>query len=172
MKISWTLNGMNPIKREHLKCNVSYWKIDILMSSARFLEKMDKSWLIKGLSASKQSKLIFDMVRDQQNFTKENIDELINHEIKGSGSSVELTIFVNPVFFQTQDMVKNPSAEMKKKLKHAFHKIHKKGLEYEPTTEQKFIDNFEFEFKKLYTHDFYGKVIEDDGKELYVKPKP
>jgi hypothetical protein len=162
---------MNPIKIEHLKANIDYWKIDILMSSARFLEKMDESWLVKGLSASKQAKLIFDMVRDQQNFTKENIDELINYKVTTDKkrSRVQLKVFVNPVFFQTQELVKNPSADAKKKIRHVFHKIHKKGLEYEPTTEQRFIDNFEHEFKKLYTHDFHGEITENDGKQLYAK---
>lgn len=173
MKIRWTLFGMNPLKAGHLEANVNFWKMDTLFESARLLKKMDKSIMVKVVGKSKQAKLIFDMVRNQNEFTKENIDEIINYEInevdRDGDYVVTIELFINEVYFDTQQAMAVPTADIRRKLnkiKALFRTT--SGERYEPTTRQGFIDIFESELRKYYTKTYSGDVLEDDGVSLSV----
>lgn len=177
MKVRWTLFDMTPLKTEHLKSNIYAYKMEILMTSAKFLERMDSSLLVKFLgTASKQSKMIFDLVKNQKEFTKENIDEIINYNViepvENTPGTVIFDLFIHSAFFETQEAIRNPTREMRSHIKMAGRKLMRKEIQHDPITEQKFISAIEKEIHKWYTPEFYGEVLEDDGKELHVKNKP
>lgn len=179
MKVRWTLFDMTPLKAEHLKANLEYWKVDIVFESVRLLEKMDKSMLIKVVGKSKQAKLIFDMVRNQSQFTKENINELISFDIKEADRDsvgkafnyvVCIDLFVNNVYFQTQQALYNPGKELRDKVTKIVKRFRTvSGDNYEHQTPQGFIKSLENEFSKYYTKYFNGEILEDDGLTLSVR---
>jgi len=176
MKVRWTLFDMTPLKTEHLKSNIFAYKMEILMTSAKFLDRMDKSLLVKFLgTASDQSKLIFDMVKNQKEFTKENIDEIIkydvNEPVENTPGTVVFDLFIHRAFFETQEAIRNPTREMKAHIKMAGRKLLRKEIQHDPISEQKFISAIEKEIHKWYTPEFHGEILEDDGKELFIKKK-
>lgn len=173
MRIRWTLFDMTPMGTEHLKANIFAYKMEILMTSVKFLEKMDDSLLVRFLSANSQSKMIFDMVKNQREFTKDNIDEIINYKVlqpdENAPGTVVFELFIHSAFFETQEAIRNPAKEYKSQLKMLGRKLMRKEIRHDPISEQKFINAFEKEIYKWYTHNFVGEVLEDDGKDLYVK---
>lgn len=175
MKVRWTLFDMTPLKTEHLKSNIYAYKMEILMTSAKFLEKMDKSLLVKFLSANSQSKMIFDLVKNQKEFTKENIDEIINYQVlqpeANTPGTVVFELFIHKAFFETQEAIKNPTKEFRSQMKMMGKKLMRKEIKHDPVSEQVFISAIEKEIHKWYTPDFHGEVLEADGKELRVKTK-
>lgn len=173
MRVRWTLYEMNQLKAGHLKSNVEFWKYDTLFESSRFLQKLDKSIMVKVVGLSEQAKMIFDLARNQQEFTKENIDELINFDIqnvdKENDFVVVFDLFIAPVYFETQQALKNPGVDIRRKLNKLKAKFRTTdGNYYEPTSRQGFIDIFESEIKKYYTKKFAGEILEEDGESLSV----
>ena len=174
MRLRWTMFDMTPMKTMHLKANIEMYKMEILMTSARFLERMDKSILIKLLSANSQSKMLFDLARNQKEFTKENIDQIINYDISepedNTPGSVVFELFIHQSFFEAQEALRNPQTrEMRNHIRVAKKKLLRKEIEHEPVTEQMFIKAVEKEIHKWYTPNFHGEILEADGKELHIK---
>src|SRR4030042_119437 len=103
MKIIWTLNGLTPFDIEHLKGNLNAWRLDIIMTSFKIIEDMDKSLSVKLFSLSKQAKLIFDTVRNQKDFMINNIDELIKYEVrKKNEGTIEVELYISPTHYEGQ----------------------------------------------------------------------
>lgn len=143
------------------------------MISSKSLEKMDKSLLIKFLSLNSQSKLIFDLAKSKHEFTVDQIDEIINYKVLqpdiNTPETVVFELFINKSFFEVQQAMANPPREFKSALKMIGKKLMRKEIRQDPITEQKFISGIEKEIHKWYTNEFYGEILEDDGKELQVK---
>jgi len=134
---------------------------------------MDKSLIVKLMSKSSQASLLFDMARTQNEIKKEQMDEIIQFDVKSADRDgdyvVVFELFISPVFFEMQNNIANPSVEVKRRL-NGFKKIFRTsgGGKYQPTSRQGFIDTFEGEMKKYYTKKFAGEVVESDGDELSV----
>jgi len=176
MRIRWYLFDLTPIAVEYLKADVAYFKYHTLFRATKLLKKMDESIGINWLGKlSGQADMIFQMVRSQNTFTSEQIDEVLDFKVDHSdyhgNQCVVLELFISDVFIETQGAIKNPMADVSKKvrkIKKLFSFRDEKGYVQEAFTHQGYIDAFEGEIRKTYTRKFSGEILEDDGKELII----
>lgn len=163
MKVRWTLFDMTPIRSGHLEANIRYWKYDWLFKTEEFIRRLDKSVARKVLSkVSGQAKMLFDMVYFQKQFTRDQINEIVDYKIvepdEFNNGVVVFELFVNSVFFESHDAIQN---QLSMGVKHM-----KRFKRARVISRQHIIDQFEKEMFELYTDAIHGEVLEDDGKSL------
>ena len=156
MKIEWTLHNISDLYFWHLKANLEYWKMDMLYNADRYVNRIDRSRTIKLVSKNKQANMLIEFARNRGKLAQEDIDSMVNYRLKRDGNNVILELFVNDVYFSTIDSLD------KGRIGRALSK------HLNIPSRQNIIDTFEDEFTKMYTKDFHGKIIEDDGKELNI----
>jgi len=160
MKVRWILRDMTPLKNDHLRANLEYWKMDMVLKSSEMLEKIKKSKFLKVMSkASPEVQNMMFLTETQAEIRSSDIDRIIDVKLDThhNGKTTTLfTLFVDSVYFGVGEM-----AEVK--MGRAGRLIAKKGFD-----RQELIDRFEAEIRKTYTKNFTGEVIEDDGKVLSI----
>jgi hypothetical protein len=162
IKISWVLKKMTPIKNQHLRANLEYWKMDMVLKSQNLLEKIKKSRFLRVMSkGSNDLKNMMFLVETQAEMRSKDIDKIVNYQIdehydNNKGTTL-LKLFVDSTYFNAGEII-----EAKFGARMGKH-IAKKGFD-----RQELIDRFEMEIRETYTKQFKGEIIEDDGKVLSI----
>ena len=176
MKVRWYLFDLSPLMINYLKADFNFFKYHTLYRATKFLESMDSSLSVKLLSKVPQSDLIFQMVRNQNEFTADQIDQVLDYAVKtgelgGNGCTV-LEFFISDTFIQTQESVKNPINDVYKRVKQFKKKFNfrgENGYQIDASSHQGYIDFIQSELMHTYTRNFHGEILDDDGKELIVR---
>jgi hypothetical protein len=162
MKVRWTLYDMDWLKKRHLASNLQYWKDDILFNAREMINNVEKSRSLKLLSVSKNAEMVINMAKARNEMTASDIDQIVSYEIQspidGDNNVVVLTLFVNNNYFVTADSAKNQLGRRASRILKVFGR-------------QELISSFEGEISKLYTKEFYGEILEDDGNDLHIRKK-
>lgn len=159
MKVKWTLQGMDDITNRHLKANAEYWKSDLLYNARKVLENVQNSTTMNLLSkGNEQLKNMRFLVESKADIAVKDIDNLVDYEVEVKKDGItEFTLYVNDSYFVEHDALKEIAGRATRR-----YLIRKK------VSRQELIDNFEKEIRNLYSKDFYGLVLEDDGHNIRV----
>lgn len=149
---------MDDIKNQHLEANLEYWKIDLLLSATKMVDKIQKSRFLKLMSkGSDQLKNMVFLAQSRGEIAKGDIDAMVDYTIDIVNSNTFLTLKVDPNYFSMNEMV---VAKMGRRMA--------KYLAKKSIGRQELIDGFESEIRETYTKDFEGEILEDDGKTLSI----
>lgn len=159
MKVQWFLKDMDDIKNKHLEANANYWKYDLLLNAQRVLRELTGSKTLDFLNKhSDQVKNMMFMVEGKANIAMDDINNLVDYSVVTDEDGVTVfTLFVSDTYFSEHDTINKIGG-----------RIARKYIARKKIGRQQMIDGFEREIRKLYTKDFYGKILEDDDHKLDV----
>lgn len=162
MKVQWTLFDLTTVDKNHLKANLEYWKWDLLKEAGNMVKRVEKSHSLNLLSKVKSAGMIINLGKARAELGASDIDAIVKYEITeprdGDNNVIVLELFVDPGYFSTSDVARNQLGKRASRVLKVFGR-------------QELISSFEQEFAKLYTHEFYGEILEDDDINLHVKTK-
>jgi hypothetical protein len=161
MEVEWTLYNMDKIKNEHLQANLAYWKVDLLLNATRLVEKIEKSRFLKLISkGSDQLKTMVFLAQNRGQIASDDINSMVNYTVTeryNKNNVTLLKLYVNPSYFSMNEMV---SAKMGRRVA--------KYMASKAVGRQELIDSFEGEIRKIYTKNFKGQILDDDGVNLSI----
>jgi len=159
MKVEWKLYEMDAIKNRHLRANLEYWKIDLLLNATKMVENIQKSRFLKVMSkGSEQLKNLVFLAQSRGEIAKADIDNMVDYRVdEVTDNTTIMSLEINPNYFSMNEMVQ---AKMGRRMS--------KYLASKSISRQELIDSFEGEIRKTYTKKFKGDIIEDDGKQLSI----
>jgi len=158
MKVCWVLRGMDGLLTRHLRKNVEYWQADILYNARKVLKRIDKSRTVNWAKGKSDNLwMAVEGLTGKAEVAVNDIDKMIGYEVNELlTGDVEFVLFIDDTYFSTSDMIKKTHGKfMSRMLKNV--------------SRQDIIDGFEKEIINLYTNDFYGEIIDDDGQSLSVR---
>ena len=159
MKIRWVLTGMDGLLTEHLIANLEYWRLDIILSSRQVMKRIKRSERRGSMKLFKHLANI-KAVLEAMDYRDQNISNIIDTKVSKHDGSVFVDISVDNQYFVYWDNVSSQYGRMGRQM-----------MKVKAMGRQEIVDNFEREFSKVYTKDFYGEVLEDDGAGLRVREK-
>jgi len=159
MKVRWVLTGMDGLLTEHLIANLEYWKLDIILSSRQVMKRIKRSERRGSMKLFKHLANI-KTVLEAMDYRDQNIANIIDTKVSKHNGSVLVDISVDNQYFVYWDNINSQYGRMGRQM-----------MKVKAMGRQEIIDNFEREFSKVYTKDFYGEVLEDDGTGLRVREK-
>jgi len=162
MKVRWFLYDVDWLDQKHLEANLNYWKTDLLKTARDMVDRVEEAKAIKLLTLSKSAEMIINMAKARNEMTATDIDLIVRYELQtpmdGDNNVVVVTLYVNNNYFVTADSAKAQLGRRASRILKVFGR-------------QELISSFEGVIEKLYTKEFYGEIIEDDGHDLHIRKK-
>ena len=154
MRLLYTLQGMDPLMKEHLRRNIDFDNVDLLLNARQSLENLEHSRLLAHMPGN--VKLVVESFKDRSRFMLENINKMFRTTmVEKEDGSVDLELYASNEYFIVGDSIEG-----------AYGRLGKRMIRF--ITRQAMIDGVEKSLRTVYRVRFTGRVLEDDGKKLVI----